>query len=241
MPWRLRQVAVLAADRQGAIRLLTDTFGLEVCHQADTIDDFAMSNAVVVIGDQFLEVATPLDDSSPAGRLLAKRGEGGYLVMLQTEDLDTARRQAEGAGAVVTIELEHADARELHFHPRTTAGVALALDWMDPPTSWRWAGSDWERAVRTDVVSGVAGLTISADEPDIAAARWGEVLGCLVETGPDGSMIWLDSGDWLRFTRRRGASPAVTRIHLTPVESGQPISVHIGDCEITTLPTMWSP
>lgn len=239
MSWRLRQAAVLAADRDVITKLIGGAFGLEVCHQADTMDEFAMSNALFAIGTQFVEVATPLDDSSPAGRLLEKRGEGGYLIILQTDDIDEARERAEAAGAIVTIELERPDALELHLHPKTTAGVGLALDWMDVPDSWRWAGPDWERAVRTDVVLGLAGLTVSADDPDAVAARWGEILATDVDTGPDGSMIWLDEG-WLRFAPRVGAAPALSRVHLNPTDPSRPISVWVGDCEITTLPSMWS-
>ena len=235
MRWWLRQVAVLAADRDETTERIARAFGLEVCHRNDEIREFAMSNSLCAVGSQFLEIATPLDGGSPAGRRLETRGEGGYLVILQTNDIDEARQRAEAAGAAVTIELEHPGARELHLHPKSTAGVALALDWMDPPESWKWAGPDWERAVRADVVLGLAGLTISADEPQSIATRWAEILGTDIEAGPDASTIWLEEG-WLRFARRVGGPPALSRLHLTPADPSITDSVWVGACEITTLP-----
>ena len=35
------------------------------------------------------------------------------------------------------------DIVDVHLHPRDTGGVLLALDAVDPPGSWRWAGPAW--------------------------------------------------------------------------------------------------
>ncbi len=129
---RLRQVAVLARDRDAAIAEITASFSLEVCHADDEVAGFAMANALMPVGDQFLEVASPLDDSTPAARLLGRRGEGGYLVIVQVDDIDRARHRAEEAGAKVTIEIDRPGAREIHFDPRSTG-----VEWPWPSTGWR--------------------------------------------------------------------------------------------------------
>ena len=102
MSWWIRQVAVLAADLDRTIDHIVDRFDLDVCHRAESVEGYAMSNALMPVGEQFLEVASPLDDRSPAARMLARRGDCGYLVMLQTNDMDAARRRVETAGATVT-------------------------------------------------------------------------------------------------------------------------------------------
>ena len=105
MSWWIRQVAVLAADLDGTVGQIAERFDLDVCHRSDRVEGHAMSNALMPVGEQFLEVASPLDNSSPAARLLARRGDCGYLVILQTDDMDAARGCAEAKGAAVTIEL----------------------------------------------------------------------------------------------------------------------------------------
>ena len=50
---------------------------------------------------------------------------------------------------------------------------------MDETTDWdewRWAGPAWRDHVRTDVVTGVTGVTVGAADPTVMAARWSEVL-----------------------------------------------------------------
>ncbi|MDO8390335.1 MAG: VOC family protein [Actinomycetota bacterium] len=227
--WWLRQVAVLARDLGATVDAVGDTFDLAVCHRSDRIEGFAMANALLPVGEQFLEVASPLDGSSPAGRMLAGRGEGGYLVILQTDDLDGARSRAIAAGAVVTIELDEPDAHEIHFHPRSTGGVALAFDWMQPESHWRWAGSEWRHHVRTDVVTGIAGVTLSAPQHEVLATQWGQLLGIDPQAHAGALQIPLRGG-FLRFVPG-GSRPALHTVHLT---GPGPASLQVGDLLVTT-------
>lgn len=46
------------------------------------------------IGDTFLEVVSPVEANTTAGRFLERRGgDGGYMVILQCDDLDADRRR----------------------------------------------------------------------------------------------------------------------------------------------------
>lgn len=235
--WWLRQVAVLARDLDATVDAICDTFALAVCHRSDHIDGFAMSNALLPVGEQFLEVAAPLNDTTPAGRMLATRGECGYLVILQTDDLAGARRRAVAAGAVVTIELEEADAHEIHFHPRSTGGVALAFDWMEPESQWRWAGSGWRNHVRTDTVSGLAGVTLGAPQHDGLAALWGQLLGIDPVEHDDERYIPLRGG-FLRFVHCDDR-PSLRAVHLTG-RRATTSALDIGDCSVTTATTSFA-
>jgi hypothetical protein len=75
---RLRQVALVAADLDDGVSELCETFALRVCFKDPGVGAFGLHNALMVIGDQFLEVVSPLEDGTTAGRLLDKRsGDGG--------------------------------------------------------------------------------------------------------------------------------------------------------------------
>ena len=82
------------------------------------------------------------------------------------------------------------------MHPRDVGGAIVSLDWMADPESWQWAGPEWAEHVRTRVVSGFAGVTISASDPPKMAARWAEVLDRNVEGASDS--IALD-GSTIQF------------------------------------------
>ena len=115
-------------------------------------------NAVFPVGDAFLEIVSPVQEGTTAGRLLDKHGgDYGYMVIMQLSDLEAARARLDGLGVRVVWKADLRDAAGTHLHPKDVGGTILSLDWMDPPESWRWAGPDWEQHVRTDVVSGLSG------------------------------------------------------------------------------------
>jgi len=229
--WWLRQVAVLASDLGATVDAIRDTFSLAVCHRSDHVEGFAMANALLPVGEQFLEVASPLDGSSPAARMLATRGECGYLLILQTDDLDGARHRATAAGATVTIELDEADAHEVHFHPRSTGGVALAFDWMEPESHWRWAGDGWRNHVCTDTVTGIAGVTLGAPQHHDLAALWGRLLG--IDPVERGGALYIPlRGGFLRFVPCDDR-PSLRAVHLTG-RHATTCTLQIGDVVVTT-------
>ncbi len=76
---RLRQVALVAADLDPVVTQLSDTFGPSVCFRDPGVAEFGLHNALMVVGDQFLEVVSPTEPGTTCGRLLDKR-HGGSLV-----------------------------------------------------------------------------------------------------------------------------------------------------------------
>jgi hypothetical protein len=95
------------------------------------------------------------------------------------------------------------DAATLHLHPRDVGGAILSLDWMDPPESWRWAGPRWREAVRTNLVCGIAGVEIQAQDPAAMARRWGEVLAQPARRVDDADLIDLPDGGAIHFVAPR--------------------------------------
>ena len=96
------------------------------------------------IGNQLLEVVSPKEENTSAGRLLDRQGgDGGYMVILQTDDLAGARARAEAGGARVVWELALDDIATVHLHPRDVGGAIVSLDESKNPDDWRWAGPGW--------------------------------------------------------------------------------------------------
>jgi len=174
---RLRQVALVAEDLEPVVDRLRYVLGLEVAFRDPGIDVFGLHNAVLPVGTGFLEVVSPIRGGTAAGRQLARRGgDGGYMAIVQTRDLAGDRTRIEQLAVRVVWEHAEKHTATIHLHPRDVGGAILSLDESNPYDSWDWAGPDWERAVRTETVSELVGITVEAAEPRALAARWGAVL-----------------------------------------------------------------
>src|SRR6185369_3078907 len=199
---RLRQVALVARDLDAVVADCTAVLGLEVGFRDPDIAMFGLRNAVMPVGDTFLEVVSPVRDDATAARFLARRGgDGGYMVIVQVDDLDVARRRLATLGVRVVFEVAFEDVATVHLHPRDVGGAILSLDVARPPESWRWAGPTWRDSVRTDVTAALTGVELEADDPDAMSARWAAVLDAPRREEGDASYVIPFGGGVLRFTR----------------------------------------
>jgi hypothetical protein len=193
---RLRQIVVVAADIDRVEARIAHELGVELCYRDPGVATFGLRNALFPIGHQFLEVVSPTQEGTTAGRLLAKRGgDGGYMVILEVDDLDGLRGRADAAGVRIVFEAVTEGIVGLHLHPADVGGAILSVDRPDRWGEWPWAGPAWRDHVRTDRVTEVLAVEIEANHPDAMAARWSEVLGRPVGDGP---VLALDEGE-LRF------------------------------------------
>ena len=194
---RLRQAVLVARDLDAAVAQLRDALPLGEPFHDEGVGHFGLRNAVMALGDTFVEVVSPTRDGTAAGRQLDRLGadSGGYMVMFQVDDIAAARSRIDALGVRVVFEIELDDVTDLHLHPGDVPGAIVALDRMTPPESWRWGGPAWEaQAPATTGPGGVTGATLTARDPQALAARWASVLGA----EPDGTTIALDGGE-LRF------------------------------------------
>ncbi len=175
---RLRQIALVARDLAAAHADISAVLGLDYAYDDPGVGKYGLKNAVFPIGDTFLEVVSPKAEGTTAGRLLAKRGgDGGYMVILQVDDLAAARSRVEAAGARIADKFDGDGVAFTHIHPKDVGGAILSLDHMEPKDRWDWGGPDWASHVRTDVAAAIVGAELQADDPARMAARWAEVLG----------------------------------------------------------------
>lgn len=216
---RLRQIAFAARDRDAVVADLGAVLGIEVSFNDPGVAVFGLHNAVMPVGDAFLEVVSPTQPDTAAGRYMDRRGgDCGYMVMVQVEDTDAARRQAAALGVRVAWSIDLDDIRGTHFHPRDLGGALLSVDTPVPPAAWRWAGPDWPARARTAVVRGLAAVDMACADPAATAARWAALFGRAARPAGDGHEIALDDGR-LRFLP--GAAPGndgVVAIDLVTVD-----------------------
>ncbi len=170
---RLRQVALVAHDLETVVDELRERLGLTVCFTDPGVGAFGLRNALMMIGDQFLEVVSPTQDGTTAGRLLKKRGgDGGYMAIYEVDDLDERERHLIEHGVRVVWRGDFPAIRGRHLHPGDVGGAIVSIDQPIPNGAWLWGGQDWVAHQDTSVVTAIAGVTIGAADPAGMQARW---------------------------------------------------------------------
>jgi hypothetical protein len=216
---RLRQVAFAANDLDAAVGDLCAVLGIDVSFNDPSVAVFGLHNAVMPVGDTFLEVVSPQQADAAAARYMARRGgDCGYMVMVQSEDSDADRRRAAALGVRVAWSVDLDDIRGTHLHPRDVGGALLSLDAAVPPASWRWAGPDWQRRVTRDITRELVGVEMQCADRDAVAQRWAALLDRALTEGPAGTLqIGLDRGV-LRFAAGAPGTDGVTAIDVAATD-----------------------
>jgi hypothetical protein len=197
---RIRQIALVARELEPVVSDLCAVLGVEVAYRDPGVGVFGLENAVMPVGDTFLEVVAPIREDTTAGRFLERRGgDTGYMVIVQSEDLEADRRRVQEAEVRVVWETAFPDIATIHLHPRDVGGAILSLDVARPPESWRWAGPEWPSHVCTDVTSGITGVELRSPQPGDLARRWSEVLGLAARRPSEGPWEIALVGGALRF------------------------------------------
>jgi len=224
---RIRQLALVARELAPVVETLEQVLGVEVCFRDPGIGVFGLENALFPIGDTFLEVVSPVRADASAARLLARRkGDGGYMVILQCEALEKQRRRVEELGVRIVWETSLEDIATIHLHPRDVGAAIVSLDEARPPESWRWAGPGWEKKVRTEVVRGISGAELQSADPAALAARWSQVLAAPARAVSDGVHEIALEGGRLRFvTDRDGRGEGLGGLELDVVDRDRLVEV----------------
>jgi len=219
----IRQIALVARALDPVVADLTAVLDLSVVFRDPGVATFGLQNAVMPVGDTFLEVVSPVQDGTTAGRLLDRRGgDGGYMVIVQTDDLAEDRRRLATLGVRIVWEIRLDDIATVHLHPRDVGGAIVSLDEPRPPPSWRWAGPEWRAAPRSRVARAITGVTIAAREPARMAARWADVLGLQPSTSDGGCELTLDPGV-IRFAAVDQRDEGVVAVDLAAIDAARAI------------------
>ncbi len=212
---RLRQVVWAAADLDGAEADISALTGLEVCFRDPGVAAFGLRNGLFAVGDQFLEVVSPTEPDTAAGRFMDRRGgDGGYMVIVQTDDLSVIGPRAADNDVRIVWEGELNGTAGRHLHPADVGGTILSIDRSDDPAEWAWGGPSWRDFVDTSVVSAVAAVELSVADPEAVAQRWSAMLDRPVVDG----VIGLDDAEIRFVSSGRDTADGVTGYDLVATD-----------------------
>jgi hypothetical protein len=175
----LRQAVIAARELEPVAAELTDALGLGEPFRDPGVGLFGLENAVFAIGDCFLEIVSPTQPDTAAGRYIERHGgDCGYMAMFDFEDLAAGRSRAAESGVRTVWKIDLPDISGTHLHPADIGGAIVSIDGSRPYGSWRWGGPQWTGLIADDGAPGrLAGITLAVAEPAAVAARWSHVLG----------------------------------------------------------------
>ena len=194
---RIRQIVFVVRDLATRSRQLAALLALDPPYRDPGVAEFGIDNAVYAFGDQFIELISPIGNGTAAGRHLERRGEGGYMLILQTDDFDRDRARLSDLGVRTAWEKELPDIRAMHLHPKDIGGAIVSIDQPVPAASWRWGGP-WRRQEGRRGEQRVLAATVEAARPHETAERWARVLGLDAAEAEGAGHIELAQGS-LRF------------------------------------------
>ncbi len=122
-------VAIAVRDLDAAIAFHERAFGATVDHR-ETIDREGVEEAMLQIGDSYIQLVTATRPDSPVGKFLDKHGEGLHHVGYRVDDCAEAFDAMIQAGATPIDERPRPGARGstiAFMHPRGSFGTLIEL------------------------------------------------------------------------------------------------------------------
>ena len=208
----IRQIVMVSSLRDPIVSDLSQLFGLEVAFNDPGVGHFGLENAVMPLGTDFLEVVSPIEENTTAGRYLQKRGgDGGYMVIIQVDDFDKTKSLVHDNEIEIVWDTDLPEAKAIHLHPKQMGGAIVSLDWMNPKESWKWAGPEWNNHI-TDDIKGIDGIEIQASNPEEMFNRWKDILD-VSNINESEKKIYLDN-TWIGFIDEDDRGPGISAFSL---------------------------
>jgi Glyoxalase-like domain len=185
MTLRLRQICLVAPHLEPSVSTICTVLGTMVSYVDPNVETYGLVNALMPLGNSFLEVVAPTREGTAAGRYLDRRGgEGGYMVILECDAIEPWLAHLPAFGVRIANDLDYSgEYRGLQLHPRDTGGALLEINhshhgaWDGP---YHPAGPDWH-GVPNKGASRIVAAELQSPDPERLAARWSQVLGRQVE------------------------------------------------------------
>lgn len=194
----LLQITLIVQDLAQAETDFDRRLGLRVAFRDPSVARWGLENIVLPMGRTFFEILSPTRSDTPGGRHIARQGDGGYMVILQTRELAGHRARVRDLGVRIVLDQETRGSPDgqdwagIHLHPGDTGGMMISFDEPDPPDSWVGAGPHWRDFISNRIVTGLVGIELRSPDPDRLAQRWAAVLGRPLV---DDCRIVLDRGE----------------------------------------------
>jgi methylmalonyl-CoA/ethylmalonyl-CoA epimerase len=126
---RIDHVGIAVPDLDEAIALYGRAFGLSSVHE-EVNEEQGVREAMLAIGDSYIQLLAPLSPDSPIGKFLDRQGPGIQQVAFGVDDIDAAGEHLRAAGVRVLYDTPKrgtGGSRVNFAHPKDCGGVLVEL------------------------------------------------------------------------------------------------------------------
>lgn len=126
---KIEHVALAVSDLDEAIALYRDVWGLTLEHR-ETVTDQGVEEAMLPIGDSYIQLLAPLSADTTVGKFIERRGEGLHHIAYEVDDIVTALENLKKAGAKLIDQAPRRGSRgtKVAFvHPVGNRGLLVEL------------------------------------------------------------------------------------------------------------------
>jgi methylmalonyl-CoA epimerase len=122
-------VAIAVNDLEAAIAWYAEVFGADVAHR-ERVESDAVEEALLQVGDSFIQLVCPTSDDSPVAKFLENKGEGLHHVGYRVADCAAALQRVKDSGGRVIDDAPRPGSRGTtvaFIHPKGDLGTLVEL------------------------------------------------------------------------------------------------------------------
>ena len=126
---RIDHIGVAVTDLDAAIALYEERYGMALAHR-ETVSEQGVEAVLLDVGENHVELLSPLGDDTPVGKFMAKRGPGLHHVAYQVADIEAVLAQLKESGLRLIDESPRTgirSSRVAFLHPASTGGVLTEI------------------------------------------------------------------------------------------------------------------
>ncbi len=126
---KIEHIALAVSDLDAAVAHYRDVWGLEVSHR-ERVEDQGVEEAMLPLGESFLQLLGPTGPETTVGKFIARRGEGLHHIAYEVDDLEAtlAELQAKGVRLIDKAPRRGGRGHMVAFvHPSGNRGLLVEL------------------------------------------------------------------------------------------------------------------
>ena len=126
---KIEHVAIAVADLDAALDHYRDVWGVEPEHR-ERVDDQGVEEAMLPLGDSYLQLLGATGHDTTVGRFLDKRGEGLHHIAFEVDDLEATLADLKDKGVQLIDERPRRGGRGhmvAFVHPKGNRGLLVEL------------------------------------------------------------------------------------------------------------------
>lgn len=126
---KIEHVALAVEDLDAAVAHYRDVWGLEVSHR-ERVEDQGVEEAMLPLGESFLQLLGPTGPGTTVGKFIARRGEGLHHIAYEVDDLEATLAELKQKNVPLIDETPRRGGRGhmvAFVHPKGNHGLLVEL------------------------------------------------------------------------------------------------------------------